>query len=640
MAFSIFNKKDDAPPKRPAPARAQPAAPKKPDAPAAPSARAQAAGQLSQRIDLIQAEMEEFQAEMEEFTLDFSTPPSYPSPPAARSQPSDAQVAAKAAPARQLPSDVFDAVLRDLAPAVVPVPGAVPPALPAVVSPPMVLPPVVLPPVVLPIASPVPPVAAVAATPVAPAFAPAAGAAKKPLIEHGFNPAAMSAAKRAAKAPAPPAATPSVSPAATKSAPANAAPPLPLPVQGVASVMMMEIEQSPFEDAPVLERVASLYASGEELAALAALTEALQNASMPAAPARHAYFLLFDLLGNLGRRDEFDAAALDFAVRFETSPPAFNDRSDVKDPALATGGGQYFALTGVLDSTAAQQFVELAKAAEKNQVLRIEFGNIGAVAQSGATQLLQHLQAFKKSRHDLVFSGTEHLIKLLTSSIETGRRSDPQEFWMLLLEMYQFQQMQAAFEETALDYCITYEVSPPSWVEPVKALPATPPAGGAATLDMPEDAFYLKGELAGPADAVLKALAVHAGGKPRVVIDLFNVKRMDRAAAAAFLNMTETLHSVKKEIEIRAASPLLAALLVSMGVLRHARFTRRGGKQADGADGAGADGTDGAAPQRRWNGTAAPLEQHHSAVKQHHGVCRATPQPAPGGSSLYHQLGS
>ncbi len=65
---------------------------------------------------------------------------------------------------------------------------------------------------------------------------------------------------------------------------------------------------------------------------------------MPPAAAREGWMLLFDVLENLGHRDQFDSAAIDFAVAFETSPPAFNDRSGVKDPMLETGGGQYVAL--------------------------------------------------------------------------------------------------------------------------------------------------------------------------------------------------------------------------------------------------------------------------------------------------------
>lgn len=340
--------------------------------------------------------------------------------------------------------------------------------------------------------------------------------------------------------------------------------------------MMMEVAQSPFEAAPVLEEAAILYANGQDLTALAALTDALQNTKMPDAAARQGWFLLFDLYENLGRRDEFETAAIDFAVRFETSPPAFNDRSSVKDPALVTGSAQYFALTGTLDAAAEKQFAQLAKTALRDKTVRIEFGKIDAVAAEGCVLLLAQLKKFKKSGHDLVFSSAEHLIKLLNGAIETGRRSDPEVFWMLLLELYQFQQMQAAFEETALNYCITYEVSPPSWVELAKSASNTPPVNGLATMDVPQDAFYLKGELAGASEFLFNDIAAHAGGKSRVVIDMFGVKRIDFIAAGGFLNLAQTLRGMSKEIEIRSSSPLVAALLVSMGFLNHVRLTQRG----------------------------------------------------------------
>src|SRR5882724_1308660 len=88
--------------------------------------------------------------------------------------------------------------------------------------------------------------------------------------------------------------------------------------------------------------------------------------------------------------------------------------------------------------------------------------------------LLNFLNNSKKTGHDLIFSNIDHLMKLLGGLTETGRKEDPEVLWLLLLELYQLQYMQSAFEETALNYCITYEVSPPSWVEPKKAPAATP----------------------------------------------------------------------------------------------------------------------------------------------------------------------
>ena len=388
--------------------------------------RGQSQAQLSQKIDQIEAEMEEF-------TLDFtSQPPSRPAPPGnPASQAALAPTVAAPMPA-PVPAPAAPSAFEAMFPS-----AAVPPASAA--------PP---PPTVQRIPAPVP----------APAVAAASRA--KPQVEHGFSPSARSspsakAASPVAKVPLPAPSRGSV-PAPTSTPgvgvrPPSLAPARPTFPQGVASVMMMEVQQSPFEAAPVLEEAAILYANGQDMAALAALTDALQNTKMPDAAARQGWFLLFDLYENLGRRDEFETAAIDFAVRFETSPPAYNDRSSIKDPALVTGSAQYFALTGTLDAAAEKQFAQLSKTAERIQTVRIEFGKIDAVAAEGCALLLAQLKGFKKSGHDLVFSSVEHLIKLVNGAIETGRRSDPEVFWMLLLELYQFQQMQADRKSTRLN---------------------------------------------------------------------------------------------------------------------------------------------------------------------------------------------
>ena len=338
--------------------------------------------------------------------------------------------------------------------------------------------------------------------------------------------------------------------------------------------MMMELAASPFEAAPVLEQAALLFAEGRDTDARDALRAALKQGGMPQAAAREAWMLLFDLFENLGQRDQFDTAAIDFAVAFETSPPAFSDRSDTKDPMLETGGGQYVALPAVLDHTAAPAFASLAKMAERTQTLRIEFGKISSITADGCQLLFDHLRGFKKSGHDLVFSSAEHLIGLLAGALETGRR-DPGVLWLLLLEMYQSQHMYEAFEETALNYCVTYEVSPPSWEELVRATVNTRPQGP-ISLQVPQDAFYVKGVLQGSITALLQDLGAYSADKSLVVIDLFEVRRVDADAAGEFINLVTSLYVQGKEIEIRSSSPLIATLFVSLGFAEQARFTRRG----------------------------------------------------------------
>jgi anti-anti-sigma regulatory factor len=395
------------------------------------------------------------------------------------------------------------------------------------------------------------------APPAAPAAPPEP--AGKLQIERGFNPGAKSVPAK------PPAGRTESAPAPAPAAPAS---------QGVSSVMMMEVQESPFEAAPVLEEAAILYANHQDEAAMGALEDAVKSGKLPSVAARQAALMLFDLYENLGQRDSFEDAALDFAVRFETSPPAFNDRSKLKDPSLMTGGGQYFAFTGHVDNNAGKQFELLKKAAEKDTVLRVEFGKIDTIAAEGAEMLLAFLKGFGKSGHDLIFSNADHLMKLLGGMTETGRNSDPEIFWLLLLEIYQLQYMQNAFEETALNYCITYEVSPPSWVEPKKA-PANTPAVIASALQIPQDAFYLKGEIEGGAEDLFKAAATYAADKSLVVIDVFDVKRLDFIAGGSFLNLVSSLRGMGKKVEIRNPSPLIGALLVTMGFTAQAGITRR-----------------------------------------------------------------
>ena len=373
----------------------------------------------------------------------------------------------------------------------------------------------------------------------------------KPVIEHGFQSGAR------------PRSTPAVNAAASakKGAP--------------NSVMMMEVQESPFEAAPALEEAAILYANRQDAAAQGALEEAAAAEDVPAQAARQAWLMLFDLFENQGRRAEFEAAALQFAVRFETSPPAFNDRSTVKNVAAHAGGGPQVVFSGRLDATASKQFDHLRLVAAKNRVLRLDFGKIESIDADCCVQMRACLAALAKSGHEVSYTGGEHLLGLLGGQVEVGRSDVSESFWLLLLDLYQLHNMQAEFEEAALSYCITYEVSPPSWVEAPKK-PATVAMDAAAEEPQAaDDAIYLKGEIEGNGGSQFKGVGDFAAERDAVVIDVFHVKRMDFIAAGALLNLVAALKTAGKQVEVRSPSPLLATLFVTMGFTAYAKLARR-----------------------------------------------------------------
>jgi hypothetical protein len=102
-------------------------------------------------------------------------------------------------------------------------------------------------------------------------------------------------------------------------------------------------------------------------------------------------------------------------------------------------------------------------------LLRIEFSKLKDVDEEGAQLLLDALKAFGKARRELVLSNHNTLLELLAAKTELGNKDNPQVFWMLLLALYQVLGLQTEFDDVALNFAITYELSPPAFEEPAKA---------------------------------------------------------------------------------------------------------------------------------------------------------------------------
>jgi anti-anti-sigma regulatory factor len=376
------------------------------------------------------------------------------------------------------------------------------------------------------------------------------------------------------------AATPAPAPAAAAQASGSAS----SDAKGPVSTMNLEITASPFEKAPVIEEAAILYANGQDDAAIAALQHSIEHDELPRGIAPQVWLMLFDLYQATGKREAFDALCMDYTVRFELSPPAWavgaNGGAQPKNQAmLNTGGGSYFSLTGNLDYDATKQFEQLRRIAEKTRILRIEFGKIDTIAPEGCEQLWKTLVAFKQSGHDLVFSNPQHLMKLLSGAVETGRNTDPQVYWLLWLEMMQFQQMQNEFEEAALNYCITYEVSPPSYEQPKKAVKTTEAAKMSNTQSLQVismDVMPLTGDIdAASVDAIVANMNDFSATRPYPVFDVQEVKRIDFVAGGALLNAVTSMHKGEQYAEFKNCGPLVGALFLVMGFQNHCKITRR-----------------------------------------------------------------
>ncbi|HMM53527.1 MAG TPA: STAS domain-containing protein [Candidatus Desulfobacillus sp.] len=326
---------------------------------------------------------------------------------------------------------------------------------------------------------------------------------------------------------------------------------------------------------PVVEEAAILFANSQDEAALAALEGAV-DAGPLGKEAGQVWAMLFDLYQFLGYHDQFEKRALEYSVKYEKSPPAWVEpAAQALGPALSTGGTAFIAFAGKLDATAEKSVRQMERIIGANPVARIDFGRLQAIDAAGAEMLLQAMRAARKLRCELVLNGAGRLADLLKAGIETGRR-DNEMHWLLLLELFQHMAQQEAFEEWAVEYAVTFEVSPPSWETlPKKPKQASVPAAEPAPEPAETDTFRLSGEMFSAGSDAFRKLTEHAAGRRQVLIDCRALKRMDFVSTGLFLNTLTNLQMNGCGATLREPNHLLHALFGVLGIDQVARIEPR-----------------------------------------------------------------
>lgn len=342
----------------------------------------------------------------------------------------------------------------------------------------------------------------------------------------------------------------------------------------VDSILCIEVETGAKDVPTAIEETAILFANGQAKEALARIADAIAADELGAWRLQ-AWLMLFDLYQHLGMRSEFEEKALDFVVKFERSPPVWADApppAPAASPVRASGG--QVSLSGALTAASAPHFEQVKRLAEKQPRLRLDFGRLAGIDAGGAKLLLETLAAIRKAGKEVSFAGDATLVKLIQSVAKSGDRSVDPALWLVLLEAHQQTGNQQAYEDAALEYAITYEVSPPAWEN---RAPAKAVAAGAASesAPAPEEAFVIDGEVAGPSEKLLAELEGYAAAANPVVIDMLRARRVDFVNAGQLLNVLARIKQAGKPIEIRGANEMIVALFAMMGIREFARLVPR-----------------------------------------------------------------
>ena len=331
-------------------------------------------------------------------------------------------------------------------------------------------------------------------------------------------------------------------------------------------------EASPALDdfAPIVVEAATLFANGRFEEALSALSRSVRGAELGDS-AQQAWLMLFDLYQHLGMKLEFEALAPEFVVKFERSAPAWLESDERHDPALATGGIGYFALSGMLTGASAPELENLRNT--PGQTVRIDCGRLLGLDGPGCRLLREALLSVRDAGKEVMFTGESRLLAFLERFCQPGKIETDASAWALLLDVYRTLGLKDRFEEAAVNYAVTFEVSPPSWESQPRA-----EAKGSAVLrpdEAADQALMLSGELSGASEALAKQLQDWAGANKMLVIDLSRATRVDLATAGVMLNVFSKLQETGTTIQVRGANELIRALFGVTGVSKVARIIPR-----------------------------------------------------------------
>lgn len=330
-----------------------------------------------------------------------------------------------------------------------------------------------------------------------------------------------------------------------------------------SSVMGIDVNHDDDPLQACVEQVVVLYANGQDGAARSLLETFVR--SYHGREGRRFWLLLFDLLQATGERAAFEKLGADYAEACEMSPPTWSLQSPAAKQAAGAVGPHKIFLQGVLTAEGALPVSELAKLVEQKAQVTVDCTKLIGCDDEVAGQLADLLSRARKTRLSVVLSGTDVFIDRLNSRMVAGDTAH-EPSWRLLLELLQRHGTQDGFEERAVDYAVTFELSPPSW-EPRVAVAA--PAVSTATSRLADDAHYLSGELKG---CRFDELVAVIEGTEQPILDFSGVRRLDFVSAGQLVNRLAPYKAAGREIIIRSPNHLVAELMAVVGLNKQARI--------------------------------------------------------------------
>jgi ABC-type transporter Mla MlaB component len=322
----------------------------------------------------------------------------------------------------------------------------------------------------------------------------------------------------------------------------------------------------------VYEEAAVLYANGNDRDAEQLLTAVFDDST--ATVGEGLWMMLLDLYRLTGQRDRFDTRVIDYARRFERSPPAWEDLS-VQPAKRHSEAAALINFPAALIAQSAQQLQQVCVIGRKSGTLRIDLGRVRSIDDQGCTLVKKTLEQLTAERTRLTIFNASNLVDLLSPKVKPGQ-AENRDYWMLMLEMLKYTGESSRFEDLAVDYAVTFEESPPSW-ESKQPLPGDAQSvADEGSSGRGEEEFFFDNELTGSSNEVIRKLDEFASTRQTVIIDCGQLRRVDFVAAGTLFNALASFQANGKLVQLHRVNAMVGALMRVMSIDQVAQVMLRG----------------------------------------------------------------
>ncbi len=326
--------------------------------------------------------------------------------------------------------------------------------------------------------------------------------------------------------------------------------------------------------------------------------------------AQHAetWLVLFDLYRATGQQQHFESLALEYAQQFGWSAPqwyslpklvaeALAEEPDVSSSAATRSGAEIgWVCPEILDIDAVARL--------RSQSLQMplpwvfDWNQLRIIDAEAAMQLSSLFRIWAGQAIEMRWIAGESLFEALQDAAPNGVRDADPAFWLTRLDALRLANRADQFDEAAIDYCVTYEVSPPSW-EPARCKVHIAGANlttGSPSLSMVSDVstgfmesgmvedqgggvglahVELSGQLVGDIGATLSKLQGQLGSCTVVSVSCARLIRVDFIAAGDLLNWVLSRRAESRSVQFVDTHRLVALFFGAMGINEHAKVAVR-----------------------------------------------------------------